>query len=69
MHTAGDIFKLSFLPGKNCNLEQTCFRGLWFCLWNIGEPDSPTDLCENPDKKKIKKLFHLTLHASCFYNS
>lgn len=54
-HTAGYVFKVSFLPGKNCSSEQAAFKGLWCCLWNIGEPKTPNVLCENPVRQKVNK--------------
>jgi len=51
-------FDANFLPGKNCSSEQTSLRGLWYCLWEKGEPKPANRLVENPLRQIVQGLFH-----------
>lgn len=53
------VIKVTSLPGRNCSSEHTSFRGLWYCLWNTGEPKTPNLLCENPVRQKVLNLTSL----------
>lgn len=53
---------VTFLPGRDCSSEHTSLRGLWYCLWNTGEPKTPNLLCENPVRQKVLNLTSLNIY-------